>query len=146
MIHLPETGYAPTDEDRASLDAWFAEYDAASAKRDVERMADMAVFPLNLVSDDAAGDGRSAQWDRERFVATMAQVMGEGEGEGGEDIGFESTRTPVFLSPAMAVVFTDSTMTVEGHSRQLRYADILVRRGGTWAFQTMLQSGWGDNL
>ncbi|MFJ9585290.1 nuclear transport factor 2 family protein [Streptomyces acidicola] len=142
MIQLPETGYAPTDEDRASLDAWFAEYDAASAKRDVERMADMAVFPLNLVSDDAAGDGRSAQWDRERFVAVMTQVMGEG----GEDITFESTRTPVFLSPVMAVVFTDSTMTMAGHTQQLRYADILVRRGGTWAFQTMLQGGWGDNL
>src|SRR3954451_1035907 len=100
VMQLPETGYTPTDEDRASLNAWFAEYDAASAKRDVESMADMAVFPLNLVSDDAAGDGRSAQWDRERFVVTMTQVMGEG----GEDITFESTRTPVFLSPAMAVV------------------------------------------
>ncbi|MGW0825129.1 nuclear transport factor 2 family protein [Streptomyces sp. NPDC002845] len=142
MTHLPDTGYTPTDDDRAGLDAWFAEYDAHSAKRDVERMADLAVFPLNLVSDDSAGNGRSAQWDRERFVATMTHVMGEGD----EDITFESTRTPVFLSPAMAVVFTDSTMTVRGHSRQLRYADILVRRDGAWAFQTMIQGGWGDNL
>ncbi|MET9545979.1 MULTISPECIES: nuclear transport factor 2 family protein [unclassified Streptomyces] len=142
MTFLPETGYVPTDEDRASLDAWFAEYDAHSAKRDVERMADLAVFPLNLVSDDSAGDGRAAQWDRERFVATMTHVMGEG----GEDIGFESTRTPVFLSPAMAVVFTDSVMTAGGETQRLRYADILIRRGGSWAFQTMIQGGWGDNL
>ncbi|MFE4048901.1 nuclear transport factor 2 family protein [Streptomyces sp. YIM B13518] len=142
MTYLPDTGYTPTAEDRASLDAWFAEYDAASGKRDVERMADLAVFPLNLVSDDSAGDGRSAQWDRERFVAVMTQVMGEG----GQDITFESTRTPVFLSPSMAVVLTDSTMTVDGESRQLRYADILLRRDGRWAFQTMIQGGWGDNL
>ncbi|KOV18266.1 DUF4440 domain-containing protein [Streptomyces caelestis] len=142
MTYLPDTGYTPTAEDRASLDAWFAEYDAASGKRDVERMADLAVFPLNLVSDDSAGDGRSAQWDRERFVAVMTQVMGEG----GQDITFESTRTPVFLSPSMAVVFTDSTMTLDGESRQLRYADILLRRDGGWAFQTMIQGGWGDNL
>ncbi|NBE51212.1 DUF4440 domain-containing protein [Streptomyces boluensis] len=142
MTVLPDTGYRPTEEDRASLDAWFAEYDAESARRDVERMADLAVFPLNLVSDDSAGDGRSAQWDRERFVATMTHVMGEGS----EDISFESVRTPVFLSPAMAVVFTDSTMTTEGQSRQLRYADILIRRQGKWAFQTMIQGGWGDQL
>ncbi|WP_149185018.1 DUF4440 domain-containing protein [Streptomyces sp. TRM49041] len=142
MTFLPDTGYTPTAEDRAGLDAWFAEYDALSAKRDVERMADMAVFPLNLVSDDSAGDGRSAQWDREQFVATMTQVMGDGA----EDIRFESTRTPVFLSPAMAVVLTDSTMTAEGHTRRLRYADILIKRNGKWAFQTMMQGGWGDYL
>ncbi|MER6305864.1 DUF4440 domain-containing protein [Streptomyces sp. NPDC001739] len=142
MTVLPPTGYVPTTEDRASLDAWFAEYDAQSAKRNIERMADMAVFPLNLVSDDAAGNGRSAQWDREQFVATMTHVMGDGS----EDIGFESTRTPVFLSPALAVVFTDSTMTIQGETQQLRYADILIRQDGKWAFQTMIQGGWGDNL
>ncbi|GGU60991.1 hypothetical protein GCM10010211_27330 [Streptomyces albospinus] len=142
MTVLPDTGYVPGDEDRASLDRWFAEYDAQSAQRNTERMADMAVFPLNLVSDDSAGNGRTAQWNREQFVATMTQVMGEG----GADITFRSSRTPVFLSPSLAVVFSDSAMTVEGRTRQLRYADILVRRDGTWAFQTMIQSGWGDNL
>ncbi|MGW2413731.1 nuclear transport factor 2 family protein [Streptomyces tubercidicus] len=142
MAFLPDAGYVPTAEDRASLDAWFAEYDAQSAQRNVQRMADMAVFPLNLVSDDAVGNGRSAQWDREQFIATMTQVMGDGS----EDLTFESTRTPVFLSPAMAVVFSDSTMTTEGESRRLRYADILVKRDGQWAFQTMIQGGWGDNL
>lgn len=142
MTVLPDTGYTPTAEDRASLDAWFAAYDTASGRRDVERMADLAVFPLNLVSDDAAGDGRSAQWDRKQFVETMTHVMGEGSA----DITFESVRTPVFLSAAMAVVFTDSTMTADGHTQQLRYADILIRRDGKWAFQTMIQGGWGDNL
>ncbi|MFD9717479.1 nuclear transport factor 2 family protein [Streptomyces sp. NPDC059076] len=142
MPVLPDTGYQPTAEDRKSVDAWFAEYDALSAGRKVERMADMAVFPLNLVSDDSAGNGRSAQWDRAQFIETMTQVMGGGS----EDITFDSVRTPVFLSAAMAIVFTDSTMTVEGHTQQLRYADILIRRDGAWGFQTMIQGGWGDNL
>ncbi|MEU0986500.1 nuclear transport factor 2 family protein [Streptomyces sp. NPDC005953] len=142
MPVLPDTGYQPTAEGRKSVDAWFAEYDALSAGRKVERMADMAVFPLNLVSDDSAGNGRSAQWDRAQFIETMSQVMGGGS----EDITFDSVRTPVFLSAAMAIVFTDSTMTVEGHTQQLRYADILIRRDGAWGFQTMIQGGWGDNL
>jgi hypothetical protein len=46
----------------------------------------------------------------------------------------------------MAVVFTDSTMTMDGRTQQLRYADILIKQDGTWAFQTMMQGGWGDNL
>ncbi|WP_406303045.1 nuclear transport factor 2 family protein [Streptomyces sp. NBC_00885] len=142
MTLLPDTGYTPTAEELASIQDWFAAYDAHSAKREVERMADLAVFPLNLVSDDSAGNGASAQWDRRQFVETMSQVMGDGS----DDIAFESTRTPVFLSPAVAVVFTDSTMTMDGRTQQLRYADVLIRRDGQWAFQTMLQSGWGDNL
>jgi hypothetical protein len=143
MTVLPDTGFTPSAEDRAALDAWFAAYDEAGARRDIARMADMAVFPLNLVSDDSKGDGRTAQWTREQFIDTMSQVMSD---SGDQAISFASTRTPVFLSPSMAVVFTDSTMTAGEETHRLRYADILVRRGRTWAFQTMIQSGWGDAL
>ncbi|MFF5448588.1 nuclear transport factor 2 family protein [Streptomyces sp. NPDC012888] len=142
-MSLPvDTGYAATAEDRASLDAWFAAYDAHSAACRIEEMADMAAFPLNLVSDDSQGNGRSAQWDRRQFVDTMKHVMGDA----GEDVSFRSTRTPVFLSAAMAVVFTDCTMTVAGEARRMHYADVLIRKDGTWAFQTMIQGGWGDSL
>ncbi|MFF4173861.1 nuclear transport factor 2 family protein [Streptomyces sp. NPDC001744] len=134
-----DTGYAPTAEDRASLEAWFAEYDSHCTACRIEDMADMAVFPLNLVSDDSRGHGRSAQWDRRQFVETMKHVMGEG-------VSFSSTRTPVFLSAAMAVVFTDCVMTVDGEEQRTHYADVLVRKDGTWAFQTMIQGGWGDQL
>ncbi|MEU2870566.1 nuclear transport factor 2 family protein [Streptomyces olivoreticuli] len=142
MTIPPDTAYQPTDEELASIEKWFADYDTAAGRRDIERMADLAVFPLNLVSDDAAGQGASAQWDRQRFIDAMTRVMGDGA----EGITFESTRTPVFLGPAIAVVFTDSVMTTDGHTQRLRYADILIRRDGSWAFQTMIQGGWGDQL
>ncbi|MEW1550409.1 nuclear transport factor 2 family protein [Streptomyces tsukubensis] len=142
MAQLPDAGYTPTAEDLAGIEEWFAGYDAAAARRDVDAMADQAVFPLNLVSDDSRGEGAAAQWDRRQFVETMTHVMGDGS----EDITFDSVRTPVFLSAAMAVVFTDSTMTANGATQQLRYADILVKQNGKWAFQTMIQGGWGDNL
>ncbi|MFF6784996.1 nuclear transport factor 2 family protein [Streptomyces sp. NPDC012510] len=139
---MPQTGYAPTAEDRASLDAWFEEYDGHCVRNDVEHMADMAVFPLNLISDDSAGNGRSAQWDRRQFIATMSHVMGDGS----QEVAFRNTRTPVFLSASMAVVFTHSSVTMGDLTQETDYADVLVRRDGTWAFQTMIQSGWGDNL
>lgn len=72
----------------------------------------------------------------------MTHVMGDGTA----DITFDNTRTPVFLSPSMAVVFTHSTVTTADRTHDMTYADILIRKAGTWAFQTMIQSGWGDNL
>ncbi|MFF3847907.1 nuclear transport factor 2 family protein [Streptomyces sp. NPDC002328] len=139
---MPQTGYTPTAEDRAGLDAWFEEYDGHCVKNDIEHMADMAVFPLNLISDDSTGDAGSAQWDRDRFIATMSHVMGDGT----QQVTFHNTRTPVFLSASMAVVFTHSTVTTADQTHEMDYADILIRRNGTWAFQTMIQSGWGANL
>jgi hypothetical protein len=140
------TGYTPTEEDLRSLQEWFAAYDAHSSSptpENVERMADMAVFPLNLVTDGSDGDGWTGQWDRRRYVGTMNAVMG---GEGGGEVRFESARTPFFLSSSLVVVFTDSVMTAGGEEHRMRYADILVRRGGVWRFQTMVQSGWADML
>ncbi|MGA5550509.1 nuclear transport factor 2 family protein [Streptomyces pseudogriseolus] len=141
MTLPPQTGYTPTAEDRASLDAWFERYDALCTKCDVERMADQAVFPLNLISDDSAGNGRSAQWDRRRFVETMAHVMGDGS----QEVPFRNTRTPVFLSASRAMVFTRSVVAAGDRTYETDYADVLVRRDGAWTFQTMIQSGWGDH-
>ncbi|MER7396579.1 nuclear transport factor 2 family protein [Streptomyces sp. NPDC000151] len=134
-------GYSPTEQDRRELAEWFTRYDALSAEVDAEGMAEMAVFPLNVVSDDSAGNGWAGQWSRAEFVRTMREVMG-----GGEEVSFESTRTPHFLSASLAVVFTDAVFTAGGQAQAVRYADVLVKRDGAWAFQTMIQGGWGDLL
>ncbi|MGD9483133.1 nuclear transport factor 2 family protein [Streptomyces sp. TRM70308] len=139
------TDYTPTEEDRRSLEEWFARYDADSARGDVAALADAARFPLNLVTDDSAGDAWCGRWDRAEFTDTMTRVMGDAGGEPGE-MSFASERTPVFLGPALAVVFSRSTMTAGGESRELVYADVLVRSNGRWAFQTMIQQGWGGML
>lgn len=155
------TGYSPTEEDLRGLAEWFEHYDSASAGFDApptpqtqatgktrpgeqtERMAALAAFPLNVLTDDSTGTPWHGQWDREEYVRTMRQVMG-GQTDG--EVGFESVRTPFFLSDTLAVVFSRSTMTVDGHSHQLDYADVLVREKDGWRFQTMIQPGWGDML
>ncbi|MFC4562469.1 nuclear transport factor 2 family protein [Nocardiopsis mangrovi] len=133
------TGYTPTEEERESLAEWFTRYDGLAARGDAEAMADMAVFPLNAVTDDGAGTGSAAQSDRAEFIRSTRESLGRVEGE----VSFDSTRTPFFLSGALAVVFTGSTMTVGGESTRLHYADVLIRSGGEWRFQTMVQGGWG---
>jgi hypothetical protein len=147
MTELPEavvaaSGFEPTAEDIAGVEAWFAEYDSYATNADVERMADMAMFPLNVVSDsDESGNGSAAQQTRQQFVDGMSQVMGE-PGE----VKMESHRTPVFLTRQLVLVISDATFTAHGDSQQVRYADLLVKRDGRWLFQTMVQGGWGDQL
>lgn len=147
MAELPETvvasgAFEPSAEDVASVHAWFAEYDAHIANAELERMADMALFPLNIVSDsEESGNGAAAQQTREQFVESMSQVVG-----GAGDMKMESTRTPIFLTGQLVLVVTDATFTIDGVSQPVRYADLLVKRDGKWLFQTMVQGGWGDQL
>ncbi|GGS60963.1 nuclear transport factor 2 family protein [Actinokineospora fastidiosa] len=112
--------------------AWFAEYDARAARGDVEGLADLATFPLNVVTDIPGGTAAARTWDRAEFIAVMKEVVGEGA-------ELRSVRTPHLLGDNLAVVFTDATY----GDVQMRYADILVRTPDGWAFQTMVQPGHG---
>nr|BFE85162.1 hypothetical protein GCM10020093_077630 [Planobispora longispora] len=131
--------FTPSAEDLAGVDAWFAEYDALAARGAVEEIADLAVFPLNLATDVPGGFGAVAQWDRAEFVRVMTEVMGGGTA----GMEMKSVRTPRFLTPNLVLVETEATVTAEGRRQSMRYADLLVRTEGGWAFQTMVQGGWG---
>ncbi len=60
----------------------------------------------------------------------------------GEKVSMESVRTPHFLSPHLVFVITDAEITMGDQVVQARYGDLLVRSGGRWTFQTMVQGGW----
>lgn len=134
-------GVVPSHEDRASVAAWFEKYDALAAKLDFEAMADMAMFPLNEVTDDGAGNGQAEQCSREQYLAQMAEVMGGS----GDDVTTELTRTPHFISDGLVFVITEGTVTYGGQAHPMRYGDLLVKKDGQWLFQTMVQGGWGGH-
>jgi hypothetical protein len=133
-----DPGFVPAAEDLAALDEWFRRYDALAAAGDAEGTADLAMFPLNTVTDDATGEGSARQLTRAEYVEMMRGVLGAGG-----DVTMESRRTPYFLTGSLVVVFTDAEFTVNGATQRVRYADLLVRTGGQWRFQTMIQGGWG---
>ncbi|OLF19342.1 hypothetical protein [Actinophytocola xanthii] len=124
-------GFVASDEDVAGVLAWFEKWDALAVAKDVEAMADMAMFPVNAVTD-----GSAESWDRSRFLTAMAEQLGGG------DVQMESVRTPVFLHAGLVFVVTDATITVGDFSQTVRYGDLLVKRDGEWLFQTMVQGGW----
>ncbi|TFV55046.1 nuclear transport factor 2 family protein [Mycobacterium sp. PS03-16] len=127
-------GYRPTEAEVASVLDWFERYDALTLAKDIDGMADEALFPLNEVTD-----GRATSCDRAQFMAQMAETVG-----GAEDLAMESVRTPHFVNENLVFVITDSTITAGGDSQQMRYGDLLVKVNGSWKFQTMVQGGWGD--
>lgn len=127
-------GFVPSPADRESVLDWFAHYDALATAKDVEGMADQAMFPLNEVSDDKA-----ESCDRQRFVAQMHEQVG-----GSGDITMDSVRTPHFINENLVFVITDATITAGDFSQQVRYGDLLVKTPDGWKFQTMVQGGWGD--
>ncbi|MEV8437549.1 nuclear transport factor 2 family protein [Actinosynnema sp. NPDC051121] len=124
-------GFVPTDEDVAGVLAWFEQWDALAVAKDVEAMADMALFPVNAVTD-----GSAQSWDRARFLGDMAATLGDG------DVRMESVRTPVFVNADLVFVITDATITAGDFSQVVRYGDLLVKADGKWLFQTMVQGGW----
>ncbi|WP_449063142.1 nuclear transport factor 2 family protein [Planomonospora algeriensis] len=132
--------FTPSADDLASVEAWFAEYDALAERGAVGEIADLAVFPLNLATDVPGGSAAVRQWSREEFVEVMTEVMGGGTA----GLAMESVRTPRFLTANLVLVETEATMTdEEGNRQSTRYADLLVRTADGWAFQTMVQGGWG---
>lgn len=107
---------------------WFARWDELAVAGEVEKMADMALFPINTVTD-----GSATSWDRERFITEMGAQLG-----GGGEVKMESVRTPHFINDNLVFVITDGTI----NDFTVRYGDLLVKVGGEWKFQTMVQGGW----
>jgi hypothetical protein len=131
-----------TEEQKTSIESWFAEYDELSMKGDIEGMANMAMFPIHVVTEGSDGNGYTENWTRAQFIQTMAEAMKDTP----KDMEMKTVRTPFFLSPDLAVVITDAEISVGAQTQAMRYADILVKLDGKWKFQTMAQSGWGDML
>ncbi|MCC5576406.1 nuclear transport factor 2 family protein [Microtetraspora sp. AC03309] len=131
--------YQPNDEELRSIEDWFTEYDTLADQGAIEKLADLAVFPMNLATDAPDGFATVRQWTRAEYVEAMKESMNGGTA----GLGLESTRTPRFLSRNLVLVETTATMTIEGRRESMHYADLLVRTEDGWAFQTMVQGGWG---
>ncbi|GAA3668429.1 hypothetical protein GCM10022224_035810 [Nonomuraea antimicrobica] len=131
--------YQPSAEELRSVEDWFAQYDALAEEGAIEKLADLAVFPMNLATDVPGGHAAVRQWTRAEYVGAMQDAMGGGTA----GLGLESKRTPHFLGPNLVIVETEATMTVEGRQEEMHYADLLVRTEDGWGFQAMVQGGWG---
>ncbi|TCP47366.1 hypothetical protein EV191_112162 [Tamaricihabitans halophyticus] len=132
-------GVAVRDTTRQEIAEWFAQYDALVPTADVERMAELAVFPLNEVTDSADGTGSANQTDRADYLQVMRAQLGSAPA----DLDMRVTRTPIFLSENIVLVVSDGTMTAAGQTVPMHYADVLIRVAGQWRFQTQIQAGWG---
>ncbi|WP_229074419.1 DUF4440 domain-containing protein [Actinoplanes sp. DH11] len=135
--------FTPTAQDTAGLLAWFDRYDEHVRRNDIQAMADMARFPLTVMTSDSAGEYVTQQWDRATFVQTMDLSAG---GADPTAVRIDNQRQPVFLNADIAVVISDSTVTTGESTQHMRYVDVMAKTGGEWRFTSMIQAGWGDML
>jgi hypothetical protein len=140
---LTRSGFTPTEQDVAALMEWFARYDAYVRNGDTQAMAEAALFPITVITNDSAGNCVSQEWDHETFVQAMSTTA---EGTDLSDAEIANRREPVFLDRDLAVVVTDSTVTAGGRAQHMRYVDIMVKQDGGWRFKSMIQAGWGGML
>ncbi len=126
--------YTPAADEVDALLDWFARYDAHARGNDTEAMADMAIFPLMVMTDDSAGESVAQVWDRPTFIAAMSMA-----GADTARVEFDNHRSPTFLDAHLAVVTTDSTMIIDGETTRTRYVDVMARQNGEWRFKSMIQ-------
>ena len=138
---LSATHFTPTTHDTETLLAWFERYDEHARRNDTAAMADMALFPLTVMTNDSAGECVVRQWDRDTFRQAMDMALA-----GPSSVEIANERRPVFLNRDLAVVVTDASVTVAGQTRHMRYVDVMAKTGGEWRFTSMIQDGWGDML
>lgn len=136
------TGFTPSEQDAQSLLDWFARYDAHVQRNETDAMADMALFPIIVMTNDSAGDCVTQEWDRETFVQAMAMNTADAD----QEMELKNEREPVFLNSDLAIVVTNSTVTMDGEQQHMRYVDIMAKKDGQWRFKSMIQAGWGDML
>lgn len=140
---LTASHFSPTAQDTDALLAWFDRYDGHARRNDTEAMADMALFPITVTTNDSAGECVRQEWDRQTFVQAMD--MGAGVADP-SSLVIDNHRRPSFLNADLAVVVTDSAVTADGETRHMRYVDVMAKTGGEWRFTSMIQAGWGDML
>jgi hypothetical protein len=136
---LTATQFTPTPQETETLLAWFDRYDGHARRNDTEAMADMALFPLVVMTNDSQGECVAQEWDRGTFIQAMDMAAAG-------SVEIDNHRRPVFLNSDLAVVVTDSTVTADGKTEHMRYADVMAKAGGEWRFKSMVQAGWGDML
>ena len=140
---LTATGFIPSEQDRQRLLEWFARYDVHVRNNETDAMADMALFPIVVMTNDSAGECVTQEWDRDTFVQAMAMNTDSADPS---EMKFTNEREPVFLNSDLAVVVTNSTVTMDGQEQHMRYVDIMAKQDGEWRFKSMIQAGWGDML
>lgn len=140
---LSHAAFTPTEAERRSLLEWFERYDTHHRAHRIEAMAEMALFPVIVMTDDSAGECVTRQWDRETYLKAMRLAD---QGVDQTSMELRNHRQPVFLSPDLAVVVTDSTVTLDGVTHHMRYVDVMAKADGEWKFKCMIQTGWGDML
>lgn len=128
-------------EIQKELKAWFAAYEEAGEKGDVEAMADMIDFPVMMMSDTMAGKFAMMHLDRASWVGMMKPFM---DPEAMKDMKMEHSGKCYLMSDDLASCEGTVKMTVGKTKGTMNNHMIMTRVDGKWKAKSMMEAGWGD--
>lgn len=134
---IPSKNFEATEVEKKEVEAWFAKYAEFSENNDIEGLAGMVQFPLQVVSRDAKGSGGVQSWNKDNFVKVMKGVLAKTP----DDTESKSEHTPYFLSHDLVIIMTKTSGKSGGQKNIAKSADVLVRVGGKWMLQVTAQPG-----
>jgi hypothetical protein len=130
-----------TKEDKAGLDAFYKEMEAAMMKGDMAACAQMVAPQIMMVTDGSKG-GMSAMWTREQWQKMMTDTMAGMP----KDMKMSAKHKYTFLSDNLAMSTNDVTSTMGKTKTTYKNGDVLMKKDGKWMVTSMIEGGWGDMM
>jgi hypothetical protein len=121
--------------------AFLKKEDQAMKKHDLAASMALIDFPVWMATDDAKGEGSGEKVTKEAFEAMMKPFF-----EQPTPKGMKMTRKNAItlLSPSLALVVSTWKMRMGKMRGTFKNAELLVKKGGQWKSQVMIEAGWGD--
>jgi hypothetical protein len=125
---------------RQEIKSLFDKMEQANKKGDLEAAVALIDFPVLMLTDTKAGSAVGGPWTEEEWRKRMGPMYQH------PMEGMHMTHAPkvAVLTPALASVTDDWTVTMGKTKKVGRSAMLLVRKDGAWKVKSMVEGGWGD--
>jgi hypothetical protein len=129
-----------TKEDKKGVADLYKAVEDSMKKGDINAFADLADFPVLMLSDDSKGQVQHFAATREQFIELMKPMMTHSPAE---MKNMKHKHTAHFLSDDLAVTIEEATLTgkVKGTWKSMA---VLTLKDGKWKFKELAEEGCGD--
>jgi hypothetical protein len=146
----PAEGAAPqwkpkavAKKDTKGIEALYKQMDELAKKGDVEGLAALYDFPALMLTDNSAGVVMGAEWDKEKWVATMKPAFENMP----KDMKHSVKTKPTFISESIAFVEESNTRSIgKAKPESWTSGSFVVLKDGKWMFKAGAEGGWGDMM
>ena len=125
---------------RHEVEAVLKKMEQANKKGDLDAATSIIDFPVLMLTDNKAGNAVGGPWSEEEWRKRMAPMFAHPM----PSMTMKHATKIAVLTPALASVTDDWTVTEGKTTKAGRSAMLLVKKDGAWKVKSMVEGGWGD--